>query len=143
MIQKLKKYNSSLILLSLALSIVLGICVPNLFQSIKFLGDLFINLLKLFALPLICSALIACLGNMSGGLDHLKSLSKRIISYMLVSEIAAVTIALILFNLFRPGVGGRPELILNGQSYDSTAHHGLDFTQFVLSIFPENIFWVL
>lgn len=77
MIAKLKKYNSRLVLLSLALAILMGILIPTWFQSLKFLGDLFINLLKLFALPLICSALVASLGGMSGGLANLKALSKK------------------------------------------------------------------
>jgi Na+/H+-dicarboxylate symporter len=143
MINKLKKYNTRLILLSLVFAITLGIYAPSLFHPIKFFGDLFINLLKLFALPLICSALFATLGNMSGGLSHLKALSKRVLSYMLVSELAAVSIALVLFNLFSPGKSGHPDLILNGQTYEAAAHQGFDFTQFVLSIFPDNIFAAL
>ncbi|MBX9923818.1 MAG: dicarboxylate/amino acid:cation symporter [Rhabdochlamydiaceae bacterium] len=143
MIAKLKKYNSRLVLLSLALAILMGILIPTWFQSLKFLGDLFINLLKLFALPLICSALVASLGGMSGGLANLKALSKKTISYMLISEVAAVAIALVLFNVLTPGVGSRPDLILNGQPYETTVHHGLDLTQFLLSIFPDNIFAAL
>ncbi len=143
MIEKLKNYNSVLILISLSMAVLLGVLFPNSFQSLKFLGDLFINLLKLFALPLICSALIASLGGMSGGLAHLKVLSKKTIGYMLVSEVAAVAIALILFNVLAPGVGSHPDLILNGQSYEAPAHQGLDLTQFLLSIFPDNIFAAL
>lgn len=143
MITKLKKYNSRLVLLSLFFAILLGILTPNWFQSLKFIGDLFINVLKLFALPLICSALIASLGGMSGGLANLKALSKKTISYMLISEVAAVCIALVLFNVLAPGVGSHPDLILNGQPYETTVHQGLDLTQFLLSIFPDNIFAAL
>jgi Na+/H+-dicarboxylate symporter len=143
MITKLKKYNSRLVLLSLFFAIFLGILTPTWFQSLKFIGDLFINVLKLFALPLICSALIASLGGMSGGLANLKALSKKTISYMLISEVAAVCIALVLFNVLAPGVGSHPDLILNGQPYETTVHQGLDLTQFLLSIFPDNIFAAL
>lgn len=62
---------------------------------------------------------------------------------MLISEVAAVAIALVLFNVLTPGVGSRPDLILNGQPYETTVHHGLDLTQFLLSIFPDNIFAAL
>ena len=68
MIRTLARYNTYLILFSVAAAIVLGILTPTLFEHIKFLGDLFINLLKLFALPLICSALIAALTNLGGSL---------------------------------------------------------------------------
>src|SRR5271156_2558516 len=112
MIKHLIQYNKHLILLSVASAILLGILIPSFFEPIKFLGDLFINLLKLFALPLISSALIAALGDLSGNTSTLKSLSKKMIGYMLFSEIVAVSIALCLFNLLRPGVGSNSSLIL-------------------------------
>jgi len=132
-----------LILISVAAAILLGILIPSVFEHIKFLGDLFINLLKLFALPLICSALIAALGDLSGNVSTLKSLSKKLVGYMLLSEIVAVTIALCLFNLLRPGVGGNPNLILSEPFYQVAEHQKFDFTNFILSIFPDNVFYSL
>ncbi len=143
MIRKVVKYNNFIILFSVAAAIVFGIFLPSLFVNIKFLGDLFINLLKLFALPLICSALIASIGGMSSNISSLKSLSMKVVAYMLVSEIVAVTIALTLFNVLRPGVGGNPDLILNGQPFDPASHQSFGFINFVLSIFPDNIFRAL
>ncbi|MBF8262667.1 MAG: hypothetical protein HW387_332 [Parachlamydiales bacterium] len=143
MIKKLNQYNKHLILLSIAAAIVFGIYVPNTFLSIKFLGDLFINLLKLFALPLICSALIAALGGMSNNLSHLKSLSLKVVGYMLLSEIIAVTIALTLFNVLHPGSGGNPALILSGQVYEPSSPQSFGLVNFILSIFPDNIFSAL
>ncbi len=143
MIGSLKKYSTYLILFSVVSAILFGVLTPALFGSLTFLGALFINLLKLFALPLICSALIAALGGMSGNSGQLKSLSSRAIGYMLLSEVAAVAIALLLFNALKPGVGGNPELILNGQPYEAVEHAGFGFSQFVLSIFPDNIFHAL
>lgn len=139
----LSTYNKYLILFSVAFAILLGIWTPGLFEHIKFLGDLFINLLKLFALPLICSALIAALGEISDNISSLKSLSKKLIGYMLVSEIMAVTIALFLFNFFQPGAGGNPDLILNGKSFHPADHQPFGFTAFILSVFPENVFYSL
>ena len=114
--------------------------IPELFDHIKFLGDLFINLLKLFALPLICSALVAALGGLSGNVSILKSLSKKLVCYMIVSEVIAVAIALFLFNVLRPGAGSNPDLILNGQPYQALDHPSFGFTNFILSIFPDNVF---
>lgn len=131
------------IVFSVVSAILLGIFTPALFDEIKFVGDLFINLLKLFALPLICSSLIAALGDLSGSLSHVKSLSKKLISYMLVSEIIAVAIALLLFNTLQPGVGASPDLILQGKEATSPEQHTFDFSSFVLSIFPDNVFYSL
>lgn len=142
-IKKVARYNNYFILLSVTAAIVFGIYFPTLFDHIKFLGDLFINLLKLFALPLICSALIASIGGMSSNISSLKSLSLKSISYMLMSEVVAVAIALTLFNVLRPGVGGNPDLILHGQPFEPSSTQTFGFVNFVLSIFPDNIFRAL
>lgn len=142
MTHKLAKYNTWLILLSLALAILLGILTPHFFEPIQFIGDIFINLLKLFALPLICSALIAILGNMAGGLTQLKAFSKASISYMLLSEVMAVTIALVLFNTFHPGTGGNASLIAGAEELTAPTQE-LSFSAFFLAIIPNNIFAAL
>jgi Na+/H+-dicarboxylate symporter len=137
------QYHTCLILISVMLAILLGIAAPQLFEHIKFLGDLFLNLLKLFALPLICSTLITAIGSSAGNINTIKSLTKKMVSYMFASEVLAVIIALCLFNLFQPGVGANPALITNGQPYQAADPQAFGFTKFLLSIFPENIFYSL
>lgn len=140
MIKSLKTYNTQLIFISVFLSIILGIYTPELFFKIKFLGDIFINLLKLFALPLIASTLIVTLGNMDKGLNNLKSLTYKVTSYMLLSEVIAVSIALFLFNVFAVGKGVDPNLVLQGTPYTASSIHSLNLANFLLAIFPQNIF---
>ncbi|EKE01985.1 MAG: sodium or proton dependent glutamate transport protein [uncultured bacterium] len=140
MIKLLKKYNTQLILISVVLSVVLGIYTPDLFISIKFLGDIFLNLLKLFALPLIASTLIVTLGSMEKSLNNLKALVRGTASYMLLSEVIAVAIALTLFNLFAVGKGVDSSLILQGSQYTASDAHSLSIANFLLNIFPQNIF---
>jgi len=140
MIKLLKKYNTHLILASVVSAIVLGIYTPNLFGNIKFLGDIFINLLKLFALPLIASTLIVTIGNMGKNFSNLKSLLHGATSYMLLTEVIAVSIALILFNIFAPGKGVDPNLILQGNEYTTSNASNLNLANFLLAIFPQNIF---
>lgn len=140
MIKLIKKYNTHLILISVISSIILGIYIPNLFPPIKFLGDIFINLLKLFALPLIASTLIVTLGSMEKSLHNLKSLASSVTGYMLLSEIIAVIIALTLFNLFDVGKGVDSNLILQGSQYTASHVHDLSIANFLLHIFPNNIF---
>jgi Na+/H+-dicarboxylate symporter len=143
MIQAFFRYQKYFILISVAVAIFLGIIAPSLFEHIKFLGDLFINLLKLFALPLICSTLIAAVGDFSGNISTIKSLSKKMLSYMFLSEVVAVVIALCLFNMLQPGAGANPALILNGEAYQAASHQEFGFMKFLLSIFPNNIFYSL
>lgn len=139
----LGQYNKHLILLSVIAAILLGILAPTMFAPIQFLGVLFINLLKLFALPLICSALIAALGDVSGSLTSLKSLSTKAVAYMIISEVIAVTIALGLFNFFQPGKGSNPDLILHGEPFTAVSGDPFGFSQFILSIVPDNVFHAL
>jgi Na+/H+-dicarboxylate symporter len=140
MLYLMKRYSTQLTLLSIALTLLFGVLTPSIFEPISFLGDLFINLLKLFALPLICSALVAALGTLGNNLSQLKSLARNALSYMFISEIMAVIIALVLFNLFKPGVGLNPDLILHGKEYIATHEDGLKLSSFILSVFPSNFF---
>lgn len=141
MLAFLKKYNTQTILFSVFLSIVCGLITPNIFPRISFLGDIFINLLKLFALPLIMSALIAVMGSMSDSLARLKSLARDAVIYMVISEIIAVSIAITLFHFLKPGSDVSPQLILQGHPYVPLANgHGLSIENFMVSIFPDNIF---
>lgn len=94
MIRILSQHSKYLILFSVVIAIFFGITIPFVFEPVQFLGHLFINLLKLFALPLISSALIAALGNLSGSLSSVKTLSKKLVAYMVLSEVMAVSIAL-------------------------------------------------
>lgn len=140
MINGLKRYSVWWILLSILSAVILGKYTPSLFNKIDFLGDIFLNLLKLFALPLICSALIVSLGNMGKNLSGLKVMSKAILSYMLLSEVIAVAIALVLFNLFSPGSQVDPNLILHGQAYEASSMYSINLANFLVSIVPHNIF---
>ena len=141
MVKLLKRYSTYLTLSSAVLAIVFGIATPKIFESIHFLGDLFLNLLKVFALPLICTALVASLGDMGNNLAKLKTLARNAVSYMLISEVMAVLIAVTLFNIFKPGVGLSPDLILHGKEYvPATDESSLSVASFFLSVVPHNIF---
>lgn len=134
----LKKYNFPLILISISAAIILGITTPTIFSSIYILGDIFINLLKLFALPLICSSLITIFAQMSN-LNKMGSIVKKVSIYIVLSEIMAVSIALILFNVFHPGHNVNPSLILQNKPI-SPINHTINLSGFLLSIVPHNIF---
>lgn len=140
MLAFIKNNNTLILFSSVFLAIVFGIYTPDIFIRISFLGDLLIDLLKLFALPLISSSLITAIGNMRENLNHLKILSKNVVGYMLLSEIIAVTIALILFNLFTPGNSVDPNLITHGNNYSVSNQGSLSLSGFLLSIIPSNIF---
>ncbi len=140
MMQFLGRYTGALVLVAIGLALLLGIVSPALFGKIHFLGEIFINLLKLFALPLISSTLMVTLGSMGKNLSSLKRLARTAVSYMVFSEIAAVSIAIILFNWLSVGRELDPNLILQGAEYGGGNQHNLSFAHFLVAIFPQNIF---
>ena len=97
------------ILIGMALGVIFGIILSiieggNTFigNYIKPFGTIFINLLKLIAVPLILASLIK-------GISDLKDISKlsqmggRTIVTYLITTLTAVTIGLILVNVIQPG----------------------------------------
>ncbi|MEW7291992.1 dicarboxylate/amino acid:cation symporter [Aquimarina sp. 2304DJ70-9] len=74
------------------------------------LGTIFVNLLKLIAVPLILASLIK-------GISDLKDISKfkriggRTIVIYIITTVIAITIGLLLVNVLKPGEGITPETI--------------------------------
>jgi Na+/H+-dicarboxylate symporter len=124
------------ILLSIFFGILCGIWFPDFMLSIRWMGVLFINLLKLIALPLIFSALVSAITSI-GSMKRLESMGFYTICYVLTSVSCAVMIGLLLLNVFKPGVGMPGDLILsNASPVDIKA---IDFSSFLLGLFPPNI----
>lgn len=65
-------------------------------------GTIFINLLKMIAVPLIVVSLIVGLAELKD-ISKLSKLGMRTIAFYLVSTVTAVTIGLVLANLIQPG----------------------------------------
>ena len=144
------------ILIGMGLGVLFGLIfsfIPNggLFISdyIKPFGTIFINLLKLIAVPLILASLIK-------GISDLKDISKlskmggRTIITYLITTLTAVTIGLVLVNLIQPGksisVETRNELV---EAYASDTQAKQEAAakqqqsgplQALIDVVPSNIF---
>lgn len=124
------------ILASIALGIFCGVEYPSTMISIQWIGQLFINLLKLIVLPLIFCALVSAITSI-GGVKRLSSIGVFTLGYVMLSAAIAVSIGLFLLNVFEPGVGIPPSLILaNATPADITP---MPLSRFLLSLFPPNI----
>lgn len=124
------------ILLSIGLAITFGILYPQQMIMIKWIGQVFINLLKLIVLPLIFCALVSAITSI-GGTRKLGSIGFLTLGYVILSVSIAVTIGLSLLNLFKPGIGVSAELILSSATpADLKPMH---FSAFLESLFPPNI----
>ena len=124
------------ILTSIGLGVLCGVLFPEQMLSISWIGTLFINLLKLIVLPLIFCALVSAITSMGGG-KRLGSIGIYTISYVLLSVSVAVTIGLILLNVFKPGVGIPPSFILANAAPSDLKP--IQFSSFLLTLFPPNI----
>ena len=109
------------ILIGMLIGIIFGLAMSFINGGSQFIGDyvkpfgtIFINLLKLIAIPLILASLIK-------GVSDLKDISKlslmggRTIGIYLLTTLTAVTIGLVLVNIIQPGksisVETRKELV--------------------------------
>ncbi len=125
-----------LILTSIILGVACGIVCPQEVLAIRWVGTVFINLLKLISLPLIFCALVSAVTSM-GNMKRLGPIGIYTVGYVLLSVSIAVLIGLVLLNVFQPGQGVPSSFIFaNATPADLTP---LEFSSFLLKLFPSNI----
>ncbi len=132
----MKNRGFILMLLGIGLGILGGIQFPQQMLSMEWIGTLFINMLKLIALPLVFSALVGAIASI-GDFRKLGTVGGYTLAYVFISVSIAVIIGLILINVFKPGLGVDPSLIPMDPKL--SAKPGLEFTSFIQGLFPPNI----
>lgn len=132
----MQKRGFILMLIGMTLGIIGGLYFPNQMLSVSWMGNLFLNMLKLIALPLIFSALVSAITSM-GNMRNLGSVGTYTFVYVMVSVSLAVIIGLVLINIFQPGIGVDPHLIPHDPHAET--FQGVEFTAFIESMFPSNI----
>lgn len=97
------------IIAGLVLGLIFGLVViktpiPNSFtlDYIKPIGTIFINALKMIAVPLVLASLIVGVSNL-GDISKLSRIGGKTIGIYLVTTVLAITIGLVLVNIFKPG----------------------------------------
>ena len=89
---------------STLLGLVAGWFFGPQLQSIEWIGQLFLNALKMVVIPLVFSSLIVGVTSL-GSLKGLGKIGAKTFLYFLVTTGAAVALGLILVNWIQPGVG--------------------------------------
>lgn len=132
----LKNNMFTWILVSIALGIFFGVEYPKEMIEIQWIGQLFINLLKLIVLPLIFCALVSAITSIGSG-QKLGTIGLYTICYVMLSVAIAVVIGLFLLNAFKPGVDIPASLILaNAEPKDIEP---MPMSRYILTLFPPNI----
>lgn len=110
-------------------------------KSFSLLSGIFLNLVKMLVAPLILSTIVVGIAHM-GDSAALGRIGFRAITWFIIASLLSIGLGLILVNLFQPGAG----LNLTVGTH-SVAEVGevkkLDFFEFVLHVFPKNIFEAL
>lgn len=141
-----------LILLGMLAGILFGVAAValglNEFTAlwIKPWGTIFINLLKLIAIPLIVVSLISGIAGL-GDVGSLSRIGLKTISFYIVTTVVAVTVGLVVANLIAPGNFLSPEKSAEFQArFAQSAAVQAEQRgplQFVVDLVPDNIFAAL
>ncbi|MEN8958603.1 MAG: dicarboxylate/amino acid:cation symporter, partial [Flavobacteriales bacterium] len=144
------------IIIGMVLGIVLGFVMNSISGGKEIVtdwiapfGKIFINLLKLIAVPLILASLIKGVSDLKD-ISKIKSMGLRTIGIYIGTTLIAIIIGLSIVNLVQPGVGMSPETLEN---IKTTFQGDADLMigkakmtqeagplQALVDIFPSNIF---
>jgi len=92
------------IFLAMGLGVAVGAILGERSQSISFLGDIFILLLKMIVAPLILASIVTGVANI-GDVSRLGKLGAKTVLYYAFTTWTAIIVGLVLVNILKPGVG--------------------------------------
>jgi proton glutamate symport protein len=108
-------------------------------NSVSWMGDLFLRLLKMLIIPLVVSSLISGITNIGSG-DNLGRLGLKTMSYYIFTSILAIITGLFLVNLIHPGTRADMSLV---QKVEGLAESQPSFKDLLLNVVPDNIITAL
>lgn len=136
-----KKYKETPLLTKLLVAMVIGILLGIIFGKdinvIKPFGSVFLNLLKMAAIPLVVVNLISGIS----ALDDPKIFGRvgaKIMLYYCLTTVGAISLGLLVGYLFQPGKG----FLLEG-SYDAAIATIPSLGETLVGLIPSNIFEAL
>jgi Na+/H+-dicarboxylate symporter len=104
------------ILIAIVLAVMVGMLFNNpehalhneLMSFLNFVGDLFLNALKMLVIPLVFSSIICGVASIGRG-ENIGRLGIKTLLFYLITSLLAILIGLLLVNLFQPGlIDGKP-----------------------------------
>lgn len=130
----LKKNLFIRIAIGFAVGIVSGIVVPKVSADTKFVGDIYLNLLRMMIVPIIFFSVTTGIMNLGSGKD-LRRIGFKTISLFVLMFIVSSAVSLAVAYLIRPGyhVVLENAPVYEGELANPTA------VEFFTNIFPSNI----
>ncbi|MDF2946356.1 MAG: dctA [Bacillales bacterium] len=128
------------VLTAITLGIIVGAVWPSVGESMKPLGDVFINSIKMVIAPIIFLTIVIGIGSM-GSMKKVGRVGGKALLYFEVVTTFALMIGLVVANVFKPGSGLDPEKLAKGDvsAYVQTGKE-MDWVQFFMHIVPSNMF---
>ena len=90
------------IIASIALGVACGVYAPELARSLKFIGDIYIDLLKMVILPFLVSAVILSINRLAHNPQASRYVARIVVS-LLAGMALAGAVGLVYMKLFQPG----------------------------------------
>ncbi|MCS7000155.1 MAG: cation:dicarboxylase symporter family transporter [Bacteroidota bacterium] len=126
------------ILLGLAIGTALGALVPGFATELKFLRDIFLNLIKSIIAPLVFGSVVAGIAG-SGTLRAVGRIGAKSLLYFEIVTTLALVVGLVVVNITTPGAG----LVLNTDGSNSAeqlpASKPKTLIETLVHIFPASI----
>ena len=121
--------------MAIFLGVAFGAFLPEIALEQKFIGDIFLTLLKMLIVPLIFASVFLAIATL-GSIEDLKDLGIKAFIYYFSTTALAVLLGLIVVNIINPGVG----LNISGFETNIEQAKEVPISELLISIFPSNIF---
>jgi len=127
------------IFIGLILAVGFGYFFTDQVKYVSWMGDVFLNALKMIIIPLIISSLVSAVTNIGAG-KSLGRIGLKTFIYYVGSSLLAIITGLIMFNIIRPGKGSDLDLLqdVTNLNLDPSSIGGT-----IRNIIPTNIFEAL
>lgn len=125
------------VLVAVAIGITIGIVAPDVARSLKPLGDIFINLVKMVVAPIVFLTIVTGIAG-THDLKRLGRVGAKAFVYFTLTSLTALAIGMVVVNVLKPGAGFiRPDDLAAAAPIAQPAPTGaLDF---VMHIVPPSI----
>jgi len=113
---------------------ILGIVLGPEATKLKFIGDIFLNLLKMCLIPIILFVIISAVSSVQDT-KTLGRIGFRVVFYYLVTTVFSSIIGVAVALIFKPGSG----FVLTGKSAAMELPKFVSWQKFLVDLFPKNI----